>query len=113
LEDNVDTHATDHSTIVTNGMHAEMAMAYDMAIGVCDIRESDFRQFRIAADWRFVRGLDNKFDPQNSFDEYFRHGTYCSQSTYDWAHNPGEGAMATDIVNARDGAILLQLGKFF
>ena len=33
LKDCVNAHATDHSSILTNPMHAEKALAYDVAIG--------------------------------------------------------------------------------
>jgi pimeloyl-ACP methyl ester carboxylesterase len=110
LEDNVDTHATDHSTIVTNGMHAEMAMAYDVAIGVCDIRNIDWRQLRMAADWRFVEGLADT-DPQFLFREYFRLGKFQEKSIYEWSRDTKEGEMSPKIIDERGGSIILSLGK--
>jgi len=85
MADTLDTHATDHSTIMTNPMHAERALAYDVAIGNCDIREEDLHQLRIAADWRFVGGLKNG-DAHKVFFEYFDTGYFRGESAYDWAH---------------------------
>jgi hypothetical protein len=58
----IDTHATDHSTIMTNSEHARKALAYDVAIGMCRISQSEFAKLRIAADWRFLKVID-KNDP--------------------------------------------------
>jgi len=84
LAENLDTHATDHSTIMTNSMHAEKALAYDVAIGMCDIREEDMHQLRIAADWRFVDGL-HKGDPSKVFAEYFQFGKFKDLTAFEWA----------------------------
>jgi uncharacterized protein YjdB len=101
LAENLDTHATDHSTIMTNGMHAEKALAFDVAIGCCDIREKDLHKLRIAADWRFVQGLD-KDDPNKQFEEYFATGYFKEVSTYNWANRMGsEGSIPLTIANRR------------
>ena len=101
LAKNIDTHATDHSTIMTNEMHARRALAYDVAVGCCDIAEKDLRQIRIAADWRFL----SKFpydDPNKEFAEYFKRGTYKREFPFVWAGAPGsQGAMPERIADER------------
>ena len=110
LAKNIDTHATDHSTIMTNPMHAECALAYDVAIGNCDIRQEDLYQLRIAADWRFVDGLNDKSDTQMLFEEYFNIGKFHGTSVYKWANI--ECRMPENIVDHRDGAPYLIFGYF-
>jgi pimeloyl-ACP methyl ester carboxylesterase len=101
LADNLDTHATDHSTIMTNGVHAQKALAYDVAIGCCDIQENDLRKLRIAADWRFLKGLD-EYDLSKQFKEYFADGKFLGVSTYEWANEQGsEGRLPDKIVDKR------------
>ena len=95
-------HATDHSTIMTNPMHAEKVLAYDVAIGCCDIRAEDLQQLRIAADWRFLKGLDDQEDPHLVFAEYFKDGKFKGVSTYKWANaKDSEGLMPKKIVDER------------
>jgi pimeloyl-ACP methyl ester carboxylesterase len=112
LAANVKTSATDHSTILTNGMHSERALAYDVAIGNCDISETDMRAFRIAADWRFSGGLDDG-DPHKAFHEYFVNGIFQNKTIFDWANpaskGPGtndrhDGSMPAKIVDQRSYA---------
>ncbi|WP_211467543.1 T6SS effector phospholipase Tle3 domain-containing protein [Collimonas silvisoli] len=101
LAESLDDHATDHSTIMTNGMHAEKALAYDVAIGCCDIREKDLHKLRIAADWRILDGLDDG-DPNKQFKEYFSEGNFMGVSTYKWANGTGsEGSIPAKIANRR------------
>ena len=96
-----DTHATDHSTILTNPGHAEKALAYDVAIGVGHIGEEAMRQLRIAADWRLLKGLDDS-DSQKMFDEYFLWGKFKKLSLLDWVRSDGsKGAMPTEIEDER------------
>ena len=98
---NIDAHATDHSTIMTNPMHAEMALAYDVAIGTCDISGEAMHQFRMAADWRFLQGLDNS-DPNKIYFEYFQSGLFKGTSVYSWANvKGGEGARPKSIKDER------------
>lgn len=102
LAANVDSHATDHSTIMTNGMHAQKALTYDVAIGCCEIREEALFEVRKAADWRFLDGL-GKDDDNKVFMEYFLSGNYETKSVYKWANSPvgGDGSMPDKIVNER------------
>lgn len=102
LADTIDTHATDHSTIMTNPMHAKKALAYDVAVGHCHIRDKDLHALRMAADWRFLEGLD-KGDPSKVFEEYFLHGLFKELSAFDWAHaENSEGRMPDKIVDQRE-----------
>jgi pimeloyl-ACP methyl ester carboxylesterase len=101
LAENLDSHATDHSTIMTNSMHAEKALAYDVAIGCCDIQEKDLHKVRIAADWRFLDGLGNA-DSNKVFEEYFATGYFKGAAPYNWANRMGsEGSIPEKIVNER------------
>ena len=101
LADNIDEYATNHSTILTNPMHAQKALAYDVAIGLCYIRDEDMHRFRVAADWRFHEGL-YKGDPNKVFKEYFSVGLYTGISLLKWASNSVEGRMPQKIVDERE-----------
>lgn len=110
LAASIDTNATDHSSIMTNGMHARQVLAYDVAIGNCDIPEEDLHKLRIAADWRFLDGL-KPGDPHRSFLRYFNLGKIKEVSAYDWAHAKGsEGAMPETITDERQNAVPQQRG---
>ncbi|WP_431479405.1 T6SS effector phospholipase Tle3 domain-containing protein [Massilia eburnea] len=100
LAKSIDTHATDHSTIMTNGMHAQKALAYDVAVGACFIKDEDFNDLRMAADWRFLAGL-GKNDPNKVFEEYFKSGLFREQPVNKWANETPEGKMPVKIVNQR------------
>jgi len=101
LADTINAHATDHSTIVTNPVHAQKALAYDVAIGICDIGERDFGKLRRAADWRFVGGLADD-DPSKVFAEYFGYGLFTDKSPADWANaKNSEAKMPNKIVDQR------------
>jgi pimeloyl-ACP methyl ester carboxylesterase len=104
LAKNIDTHATDHSTIMTNGMHAQKALAYDVAVGYCHIRDKDLHKLRIAADWRFLDGLNDE-DPNKDFLEYFKTGQFGKFPLYRWTQqHPEEGGMPDKIVDQREHA---------
>ncbi len=101
LADNIDTHATDHSTIMTNAMHAQKALAYDVAIGNCHLLEEDLHKMRVAADWRFLDGLGD--DNSNSiYFEYFDSGKLKGKSLFEWAHHDAEGKMPGTITDERE-----------
>lgn len=96
-----DTHATDHSTILTNPRHAEKALAYDVAIGVCHISEKAMRELRVIADWRLLIDLD-KNDTNKIFLEYFTFGLFKELPLLDWVRLDGSsGSMPIDIVDER------------
>ncbi|WP_222853158.1 T6SS effector phospholipase Tle3 domain-containing protein, partial [Massilia genomosp. 1] len=102
LAANINAHATDHSTIMTNGMHAQKALAYDVAIGCCHIKKEDLHTLRIAADWRHLTFLD-KGDANKPFMEYFLYGYFNETSVDIWAKsNDGGGKMPSKIANQRE-----------
>jgi hypothetical protein len=102
LADNVNAYATDHSTILTNPMHSEKALAYDVAIGMCHIRELDWHELRKAADWRLLKGLDND-DTMRAFHEYFKDGNLGGRSASEWLRVPNsEGSMPEKIADQRE-----------
>lgn len=96
---NVDAHATDHSTIMTNGMHAKNALAYDVALGRISISKEDMRKLRIAADWRLLQKLD-RGDSALPFAEYIIKGRYKGLKITDWSVS-SEGACPTKITDIR------------
>jgi pimeloyl-ACP methyl ester carboxylesterase len=71
--------ATDHSTILTNAWHSRKVVAYDLAIGVCEISAEKLMEFRKLADWRrlerdhpddyFLKGMLNKVRLQDVYTE--------------------------------------------
>ncbi|PIG28124.1 uncharacterized protein DUF3274 [Janthinobacterium sp. 35] len=96
-----DTHATDHSTILTNPWHAEKALAYDVAIGVGHISEKAMRELRIAADWRLSADMD-KVGSSKMFLEYFSTGKFMKLSLLEWVRCDGStGRMPAEIVDER------------
>lgn len=102
LAENINTHATDHSTIMTNGMHAQKALAYDVAIGRCHIKKEDLDVLRVAADWRFLKGL-GKGNSNNEFLEYFETGKFKEIPVFEWAKTKnGDGSMPAKIVDKRE-----------
>jgi hypothetical protein len=78
----VDAAATDHSTIFTNPMHAEKALAYDVAVGVSTILPEDQRDFLQLADWRYLEKLN--FGKSKKFSEYFTDGSMDEKSIKEW-----------------------------
>jgi len=102
LADNIDTHATDHSTIMTNPDHAQKALAYDVALGVCHIADKELRKLRIAADWALAEGLGGD-SVHRCFSEYFEWGLFTGISINEWVKASGsEGSMPEKIVDERE-----------
>lgn len=101
LKEGIDIPATDHSTIVTNPMHAERATAYDVAIGICRLTDEDWREFRVEADWRYSAAL-GKSHPHFNLSKYFKQG-YMSkgQEMAKWANEDSEAIMPSTIVDKR------------
>ncbi|WP_082551807.1 hypothetical protein [Massilia sp. Root351] len=94
--------ATDHSTIMTNSMHAQQALAYDVAIGVSHLLKSDMHHLRIAADWRLLMGAPEEFCDRKYL-EYFDRGTLDGRSVMEWARLEGsDGRMPVKIVDRRE-----------
>ena len=97
-----DTHATDHSTILTNPWHAEKALAYDVAIGVCHISEEAMRELRVIADWRLLKELEKRGNPNRIFLEYFKLGLFKKKPLLEWVKSDGStGRMPSEIVDER------------
>ncbi|MGK5024196.1 T6SS effector phospholipase Tle3 domain-containing protein [Janthinobacterium sp. RB2R34] len=95
-------YATDHSTIMTNPMHAERALAYDVAVGVCNIKPEALRKLRVAADWRLLDGLD-KHNPAKQFGEYFSKAKRHKMTLSIWANQEGgEVFLPEKIINSRE-----------
>ncbi len=104
LAANIDANATDHSTIMTNPEHAEKALAYDVAIGMCEIPAAKFQELRIAADWQLWEGLGNR-SPHFPFGEYASNGKFDGKSLDEWIRAPeSEGSMPEKIDDRRENA---------
>jgi pimeloyl-ACP methyl ester carboxylesterase len=101
LAENVNAPATDHSSIMTNPDHAKRALAYDIPVGVCHIKNRDIRVFRQMADWRYVGDL-KKDNPIKEFAEYFGIGTFKGKKIYDWAAHDKDGKIPDSIVDQRN-----------
>jgi len=100
LTETVDAAATDHSTIFTNPMHAEKALAYDVAVGVSNISPDDVRNFLQLADWRYLDKLN--FGKSKKFSEYFTGGTMDEKAIKDWIKIPeNECGIPSKIKDAR------------
>ena len=109
LVEGLDAHATDHSTILTNPMHARRVLAYDVAIGNCDIYEIHLRRFRILADWRFaVKLVDD--NPWSNALEYFNAGKLGDLTPFEWTRQRMEGSMPEKIIDERQGSWYLGVG---
>lgn len=99
LSEGVNQNATDHSTIVTNAMHAAKAMAYDVAIGVCKLTDKEMQKLRVEADWRYAQHLDDDH-PHLYLSEYFVKGLMNGKPLQEWAKH-GEAAMPDTIKDER------------
>ncbi|SIR95240.1 Protein of unknown function, partial [Janthinobacterium sp. TND4EL3] len=95
-------YATDHSTILTNPMHAERALAYDVAVGVCRIKPDQLRRLRVAADWRLLKWLGEAASAK-IFEQYFTSATIDELTITDWAGDKdGPASMPSLIVDERE-----------
>lgn len=97
---------TNHSTIMTNAMHAEHALAYDVAIGVCKLTPEDWKDLRIEADWRFGEGMD-KSNPHRKYASYFSKGKMSGLFLSDWVKADADAHMPKKIQDERDGGWFL------
>lgn len=76
LKESIDQHATDHSTIMCCALNAEKVLAYDIPVGAATkLTSADWRDLRIAADWRLGEGLD-KAHPHVKWRQYFDSGLW-------------------------------------
>ena len=97
----VDAYATDHSSIMTNPMHAERALAYDVAVGECRIKPDQLRKLRVAADWRLLKSLDDN-DSAKTFKEYFAKATRNKMTASVWVREAEEASLPESIVDKRE-----------
>ena len=100
LAKTIDTNATDHSTIMTNKMHAQKALAYDVAVGVCRISKDEFSRLRVLADWRNLDEITEK-EPHHIFKEYFDTGDFREKSVFLWSKD-AEAKMPSAISDKRE-----------
>ena len=101
LAENVETPATDHSSILTNPDHSEKALAYDIPVGVCNIVKKDMAWLRKLADWRFLENLE-KDHPIGPFADYFASGMMGGKEVADWVKKKESGAtLPPSVVNKR------------
>ena len=111
LRDGMTNNPTNHSTTLTNPMHAEKALAYDVAIGLCYLSETDWKDIRTEADWRFGSSIDDN-NPNKPYSEYFLTGKYRGQYLHDWAHDDPEAKLPEDkIQDQREGGLFLKFGE--
>ncbi|WP_412025642.1 hypothetical protein [Burkholderia cepacia] len=101
---------TNHSTTMTNPEHAEKALAYDVAIGLCYLTPDQMVDLRIEADWRMGEGL-GRGHPNKKYADYFSSGYIDGLTIHEWAHEEGsEGNMPGEIVDEREGQFYLSVG---
>lgn len=101
---------TNHSTIMTNPMHARLALAYDVAIGICRISSEQLNDFRVEADWRFGKQLE-KGNPNKIYSTYFEKGKMNGQFLQDWVLEDPEAMLPDSIDDTRQGGTLLGIGE--
>ncbi|WP_219136835.1 DUF3274 domain-containing protein [Janthinobacterium sp. UMAB-60] len=97
-------YATDHSTILTNPMHSERALAYDVAVGVCRIKADQLRKLRVAADWRLLEWVGDN-NSAIEFLEYFYKGEFRREAIAAWVmRSDCEAGMPTLIIDRRENS---------
>ncbi len=109
LDSGKNNNPSNHSTIMTNPMHAEKALAYDVAIGVNYLTLEEMNKLRIEADWRFGEGLD-KDHPNKKYADYFLAGKLDDKFLQEWVKKAEEVKMPPGIVDEREGNVHLMLG---
>ncbi|ANQ86631.1 hypothetical protein dqs_3614 [Azoarcus olearius] len=75
LDQSLDQHATDHSTIMTCAANIEKVLAYDVTVGVSRLTQKDWKDLRIAADWQLQLGLSED-SAHAAFGLYFDKGVW-------------------------------------
>ncbi|MFX1764503.1 DUF3274 domain-containing protein [Paraburkholderia sp. A1RI-2L] len=109
LDDSRNNNPTNHSTIMTNPMHARKALAYDMAVGLCYLSPEQMTELRREADWRMEEGMGDA-NPNKKYWEYFDSGTINLDALTQWLANDEEGRKPEKIVDEREGQFYLNLG---
>ncbi|WP_174993636.1 effector protein Tle3 domain-containing protein [Burkholderia arboris] len=102
---------TNHSITMTNPMHAEKALAYDVAIGVCLLTSQDWADLRIEADWRFSSSV-SQATPSKKYSEYFGKGTMSNTPLDAWVKSDPDAVMPKRISDERDGSWVLDVSRF-
>jgi hypothetical protein len=90
-------------------MHAEKALAYDVAIGLCYLSPEQMAELRIEADWRFGDGID-KNRPNKKYWEYFAQGVQDGEPLHEWIKIDPEAKRPEKIIDEREGDFFLNLG---
>jgi hypothetical protein len=108
---------TNHSTTMTNSEHAEKALAYDVAIGMCHLSADDWWKLRIEADWRFQDGMEDS-NPAKKYGTYFKDGVMgevpdetgvlADRPLFEWAHTVEEAKIPAGIEDHREGQFYLK-----
>ncbi|MXN75037.1 hypothetical protein GR157_09805 [Burkholderia sp. 4701] len=101
---------TNHSTIMTNEMHARMALSYDVAIGINRLSSDQMDDFRIEADWRFGESL-SEYNPNSIYSEYFLKGSMGNQFLHSWIMKNSDAKMPAEIDETRQGGGYLAVGE--
>ena len=90
-------------------MHAEKALAYDVAIGLCYLSPAQMTELRIEADWRFVKGMDDD-NPNKKYGQYFLKGVQTGEPLHEWVKADPDAKRPDKIVDEREGDFFLKLG---
>ena len=102
MKDGEDAQATNHSTILTNAMHAEHVLAYDVDVGLCHFDELLMNQLRRMADWRWCSPVeDDEYPPgrdSESDDEFTYYNT--KEALY-----RGSALAKHELLDANQGAV--------
>ena len=87
---------------MTNPELAQKALAYDVAAGVCTIRQEALRKLRVTADWSLLNGASFE---SSEFFEYYDNGTFKTVPLYTWANDKDSPARKPQgIIDERQNA---------
>jgi len=101
---------TNHSITMTNPEHAQKALAYDVAIGLCYLSPQDWTELRVEADWRFGSAIPNGH-PSFKYAKYFELGKMETLFLSDWiAKKDSEAKRPEKIVDERENELYLKVG---
>lgn len=101
---------TNHSTTMTNPDHAQKALAYDVAIGLCYLSPKDLTELRIEADWRFGSAMADDH-PSHKYSKYFELGKLEKKFLSEWvADKDSEAKRPEKIVDERENELYLKIG---
>ncbi|RQR48957.1 DUF3274 domain-containing protein [Burkholderia sp. Bp9126] len=102
---------TNHSTTMNNPEHAEKALAYDVAIGLCHLTPDQLNDLRIEADWRLGKGMELG-NPNIKYSDYFSDGLMDGMPLKEWVNAKGsDGAIPDSIEDEREGQFYLGIGS--